>query len=185
MAKLTSALPRDLAASILVVVHTSPKSPMLFPEIVGRHSNLQMSYAVQGERPANGHLYFAPPDHHLTVAPPGFLMLNKGPKEHFSRPAANVLFRSAASTYGPRVVGIILTGGDGDGTEGFWAIKRAGGLCIVQEPSEAKVPGMPMNAIVNGDPDYRVKLDVMADLVIKLVTGIEMAPAVWPLPSPA
>lgn len=123
LSKLTSTLPADLAASILVVVHTSPKSLILFPAIVGRHSQLRMSYAEQGERPKHGHLYFAPPDNHLTVVAPGFMMLNKGPKEHHSRPAANVLFRSAASVYGSRVLGIILTGGDSDGTEGFWAIK--------------------------------------------------------------
>lgn len=89
------------------------------------------------------------------------MMLNKGPKEHFSRPAENVLFRSAAATYGSRVLAIILTGGDGDDTEGFWAVKRAGGLRIVQEPREAKAPSMPMNAIVNDDPDYRIGLDEM------------------------
>jgi two-component system chemotaxis response regulator CheB len=171
LSKLTSSLPADLAASMLVVVHTSLKSPMVFPEIVGRHSKLRMSYAAQGERPAHGHLYFASPDNHLTVAAQGFMMLHKGPKEHFTRPAANVLFRSAAASYGSRVIGIILTGGDGDGTEGFWAIKRAGGLCIVQEPREAEAPSMPMNAIEHDHPDYRVGLDDMADLVMKLVAG--------------
>ena len=130
-----------------------------------------MSYAKDGERPDEGHLYFAPPDNHLTVAPPGRILLNKSPKEHYCRPAADVLFRSAAATFGSRVLGVILTGGNSDGTKGFWAIKRAGGLCIVQEPLEAKVPIMPRNAIVHDDPDYRVGLGEMAELLKKLVAG--------------
>jgi len=81
-----------------------------------------------------GRIYVAPPNHHMTVGPIGFIRLDQGPRENHTRPAADPLFRSAASIYGSRVMGIILTGGGSDGTQGLIAVEQAGGLAIVQDP---------------------------------------------------
>ncbi len=169
LCKLTSGLPANLSAALLVVLHTGPSSPRLLAEIVGRFSPLPVSYARQGEAVLPGHVYFAPPDLHLTVVAPGVLVLREGEKVHFCRPAADVLFHSAAFVFGPRVIGVVMTGGDGDGAEGLRMIKAAGGLGVVQHPATATNPEMPSNALLADHPDYVVPLDEMAALLTKLV----------------
>ncbi|KAI3591739.1 Chemotaxis response regulator protein-glutamate methylesterase CheB [Cupriavidus sp. U2] len=101
-----------------------------------------------------GHLYLAPQKCHLVVSSGGTLALDDGPRVNFVRPAGNPLFASAASVFGPRVVGVVLTGCDGDGAAGLRAIKRAGGISIVQHPGQAEAPDMPMHALNHVSPDY-------------------------------
>jgi two-component system, chemotaxis family, protein-glutamate methylesterase/glutaminase len=170
LCKLARGFPSDLPASVLIMLHTSPKSPRFLAEIVGRYTPLPVSYGQQGEAVERGHVYFAPPDVHLVVTAPGNLILRHGEKVHFARPAADVLFRSAAELYGRRVIGVVLTGGDSDGAAGLRAIRAAGGVAVVQDPDEAPAPGMPLNALINASPDFRVSLDGMASLLIRLVT---------------
>ncbi len=169
--ELTSGLPADLEASLMIVLHTYPGSPRLLADIIGRCTPLAVSYGGRGDAVERGHVYFAPPDHHLTVVPPSYLHLDQGPKENFLRPAADALFRSAAKVYGPRVIGVVLTGGGEDGTKGLRAIKAAGGLSVVQEPMEAIDPRMPLSAMIKNYADYRVSLHEMALLLVRLVTG--------------
>jgi two-component system chemotaxis response regulator CheB len=140
----------------------------LLAEIVGQHTSLSVSYGQQGDTIKLGHVYFAPPDLHLVVVAPGFLMHRAGPKVHFTRPAAAVLFQSAAEVYGPRVIGVVLTGGDYDGTEGLRATKAAAGMSVVQDPNEARDPSMPRSALTGGHPDHQVSLDEMAALLTRL-----------------
>lgn len=166
--QITNGLPPELDASVLIVLHTSPESPRLLADIIGRCTPLAVSYGGHNQRIERGHVYLAPPSYHLIVVAPGSLRLDQGPKEHFSRPAVDALFRSAANVYGPRVIGVVLTGDDGDGTEGLRAIRAAGGLCVVQEPAEAKAPSMPLHAM-RDRPDYHVSLDDMAVLLTRLV----------------
>lgn len=96
------------------------------------------------------------------------IVLNKAPKENGTRPAIDPLFRSAALAYGPRVVGVILTGVLDDGTAGLWEIKWRGGIAVVQSPEDALYPGMPRSAIANVHVDHIVPLSEMADLLIAL-----------------
>ncbi|RYC28937.1 chemotaxis protein CheB [Lichenibacterium minor] len=168
--QLASGLTIDFPAAVLIVLHTSPDSPRMFARIMGQHTPLSVEYAEQGGNILPGHILFAPPDRHMVVFDEGFIGLHAGPKVHHSRPAADVLFRSAAEVYGPRVIGVVLTGGDGDGTDGLRAIKAAGGISVVQEPDEAIDPSMPRSALQGGSPDYRVPLDEMAELLTRLVT---------------
>jgi len=169
LCRLTSGLPADLSAALLVVLHTGPSSPRMLAEIVGRFSSLPVSYARQGEVVVPAHVYVAPPDLHLTVVAPGVLVLSEGEKVYFSRPAADVLFHSAASVFGSRVIGVVMTGGDADGGEGLQIIKAVGGLCVVQHPATAANPEMPLNALRFDHPDYVVPLDEMAALLTQLV----------------
>ena len=171
LTKLASGLPSDFPAAILIVLHTSLQSPRMLARIVGQHTPLSVDYAEQGGNILPGHVLFAPPGLHMFVIDKGFVGLHAGPKVHQSRPAADVLFQSAAEVYGPRVIGVVLTGGDSDGTNGLRAIKAAGGLCVVQEPEEAANPSMPLSALRGDHPDHVVSLDEMAGLLTRLVRG--------------
>jgi two-component system chemotaxis response regulator CheB len=168
---LASSLPAQLPASLLIVLHTGPQSPRLLDAIVGRCTPLAVSYGCEGDLIRPGHIYFAPPDRHLIVTSDGHLGLDAGPKVRFSRPAADSLFRSAAEIYGPRVIGVVLTGGDGDGTAGLTAIKAAGGLCVVQSPLEAESPDMPISALTGDHPDHCLPLAQIGPLLVRLVGG--------------
>jgi two-component system, chemotaxis family, protein-glutamate methylesterase/glutaminase len=91
--------------------------------------------------------------------------LNAGPKENRHRPAIDTLFRSAAREYGPRVIGVVLTGLLDDGAAGLREIKNRGGLAIVQDPKDAAFPGMPMNALRYVKANHEVPLAEMGDLI--------------------
>ena len=145
---IVAALPSSLQSTLLIVLHISPTHASLFPAILSSAGPLPAEHGRDGMRIERGRIYVAPPDHHMTVGPIGFIRLDQGPKENHTRPAADPLFRSAASIYGSRVIGIILTGGGSDGTEGLIAVEQAGGLAIVQDPGDARDPSMPMSALL-------------------------------------
>ena len=166
MSKVLSGLPGDLKASLFVVLHTSPQSGTALPQILARKSQLAVAFAVNGETPRPGHVYVAPPDHHLTLVKDN-LVVNRGPRENGFRPAIDPLFRSAAKQYGGRVVGVVLSGALDDGTFGLIAIKEAGGAAIVQHPYEAFVPSMPLSAIQNVEVDHIVPADEIPALVVR------------------
>ena len=176
LTKLANGLPSDFPAAILIVLHTSLQSPRMLARIVGPHTPLSVDYAEQGGNILPGHVLFAPPGLHMVVIDEGFVGLQAGPKVHQTRPAADVLFQSAAEVYGPRVIGVVLTGGDSDGTNGLRAIKAAGGLCVVQEPDEAADPSMPLSALYGDHPDHVVSLDEMAGLLTRLVRAGDRVP---------
>ena len=161
------ALPEDFGAAVFVVLHTSPESPGLLPQILESAGRLPASNAVDGERTRPGHIYVAPPDHHLLVEP-GRVRLTKGPKENRFRPAIDPLFRAAAQVYGPRVVGVVLTGNLDDGAAGLWAVKRLGGTAVVQDPADALYPSMPRSAMRNVKVDHCVPLAGIAPLLVEL-----------------
>ena len=168
--EITADLPADLPAALLVVLHTYASSPRVVADLAQRCSPLAAVYAEDGFEIQAGQVYFAPPDRHLSVAPPGVCRLSGGPKVGHHRPAADVLFESAAHTFGPRVIGMVLTGGDGDGTIGARAIKASGGVMIVQDPIEARAPGMPVHAIKDDHPDFVVSLIDMPALLLRLTS---------------
>src|SRR5262249_10100647 len=95
--------------------------------------------------------------------------ITKGPKENRFRPAVDPLFRSAAYIYGPRVIGVVLTGALDDGTAGLYTIKLRGGTAIVQEPADAVIRSMPLNALEHTVADYRVAAAEIGDLLVGLV----------------
>src|SRR5215217_8275426 len=162
-------LPKDFPASVFVVLHISPDSPGVLADIVDRAGELPAANAVDGEQIQPGRIYVAPPDRHLIIEP-NRVRLTRGPKENRFRPAVDTLFRSAAQVYGPRVVGVVLTGNLDDGTAGLWAVKRLGGMAIVQDPREALAPSMPQSAIQHVRVDHVVPLAAMAPLLTRVVT---------------
>lgn len=161
-------LPADLAAAVLIVMHTSPQGPYLLPEILGRAGPLTIAKVVDGAPIERGKIYVAPPDSHLLVKEDR-ISLMRGPKENRSRPSIDPLFRTAAAAYGPRVVGVILTGMLDDGTAGLSAVKERGGIAVVQDPQDALYRSMPESALRYVGADYTVPLSEIAPLLARLV----------------
>src|SRR6202049_899718 len=165
---IVAALPPSLQSALLIVLHISPTHASLLPDVLSRAGPLPAEHGRDGTRIERGRIYVAPPDHHMTIGPIGFIRLEQGPKENPRGPAADPLFRSAASIYGSRVIGIILTGGGSDGTQGLIAIEQAGGLAIVQDPGDARDPSMPMSALLHDNPDLCFPLSDIPGVIIKL-----------------
>ena len=168
MREIAQALPADFPAAICVVIHIAPESPSILPEIIDRAGPLVGVTASDGVRLQAGHIYLPPPDHHLVVEP-NRLRVTKGPRENRFRPAIDPLFRSAAQVYGPAAVGIILTGNLDDGSAGLWAIRRLGGITIVQDPADARYPSMPESALSTLTPHHCVPLARIPSLLEALV----------------
>lgn len=162
-------LPADFPGSLFVVVHISPNAPGLLNVILDRAGSLPAATAEHGERIQPGRVYVARPDHHLIIER-GTVRLTRGPRENRFRPAVDPLFRSAAQTYGPRVVGIILSGGLDDGTSGLHTVKQLGGTAIVQDPQEAWAPSMPQSALEHVRVDHVVRVDEIAPLLVRLAS---------------
>jgi two-component system chemotaxis response regulator CheB len=166
--KLIAQLPEDFHASVFIVWHMSADVRGILPQMLNRVSKLHAAHAVNMEAVKPGRIYVAPPDHHMLLDH-GMVRITKGPKENRFRPAIDPLFRSAAFHYGNRVIGIILSGALDDGVAGLWMIKQYGGLAIVQDPSEAEVPSMPLHALESVNVDYVATVDNMTPLLSKLV----------------
>ncbi|MBF9236522.1 chemotaxis protein CheB [Hymenobacter sp. BT683] len=174
LVKLVAQLPAHLPAAVLVVQHFAPDSDgEHLVSRLARHTALQCRLAVSGDAIEAGTLYLAPPDCHLLVknrnAP--FTLVTKGPRENNYRPAIDALFRSAAVTYGPAVVGVVLTGMLHDGTAGLEFIKRCGGVAVVQDPQDAAFPSMPETALRTVSVDYVLPLSRMGALLEELTRG--------------
>jgi two-component system chemotaxis response regulator CheB len=167
MKTLVSGLPEKFPATVFLVQHVSPSQPSLLPKILADSGPLPVSTPRNIEPLKTGHIYVAPPDHHLLLEQ-DHVRLTRGPKENRFRPSIDALFRSAAYAHGPRVVGVILTGLLDDGTAGLWAVKDRGGTAIVQDPGEAAAPSMPQSALQNVEVDHRLSLPDIAPLLNEL-----------------
>jgi two-component system chemotaxis response regulator CheB len=180
IADLVKSLPVDPDVAVFVVLHMSKSSSA---SVVLHHlqqrTTLNCRVAEDGELIQGGHLYLAPADHHLMVKN-GFIRVHNGPRENRWRPSIDVLFRSAAANYDSHVIGIILSGLLDDGTSGMSAIKRSGGLCIVQEPEEAVYPDMPNSVLSIVDVDYRVPLSDMGYIITDNLS--KQSTAMLPIP---
>ena len=171
-----AALPVPCAASVFIVWHIGAH-PSELPSILQYSSAASVSFAEDGAEILPGQVYVAPPDRHLLLHAT-WMSLSAGPKVHFARPAADPMFISAAETHGNRVIGIVLSGGDGDGADGLLAIKQHGGKVFVQNPDEALAPSMPHAAIAAVHPDAVLPISAIADLVGGLCSRCPPGPVV-------
>lgn len=165
--QLLAGLRADLPASLFVVQHVPSASPSALPEILSRSGPLIASFAKDREAVERGRAYVAPPDHHLLLEP-GVVRVQRGPRQNRHRPAVDPLFRSAAQSYGPRVIGVIVSGGLDDGAAGLRAIKESGGLALVQDPKDAALPGMPESALASVEVDHCVPARELGHLIERL-----------------
>jgi two-component system, chemotaxis family, protein-glutamate methylesterase/glutaminase len=167
--QLVGQLPTNLPASIVIVQHMDSGNsgePLL--RRLGRHQAFHPKLAENGERLKASRLYIAPPDNHLLIKK-GKMLVTKGAAENRHRPGIDPLFRSAAVSHGSRVIAVVLTGMLDDGTAGLIAVKRCGGVTIVQDPREAAYSGMPLKALDNANVDYCVAISDMGPLLATLV----------------
>jgi two-component system chemotaxis response regulator CheB len=172
--KVASGFPADLPASVFVVWHLSPGLKTILPSVLNKSGPLRAGHPRDGDRIEQGRIYVAPNDHHMLLEN-GYIRVTKGPKENRFRPAIDPLFRSAAYIYGPRVIGVVLTGALDDGTAGLYTIKLRGGTAIVQEPADAMIRSMPLNALEHTAADYTLPVADIGELIAELVG--EQAPA--------
>jgi two-component system chemotaxis response regulator CheB len=166
--RLVPQFPRDFDAAILLVIHTGPGRTNFVADLLNPLTPLTVSLARHDEPVEKGRIYVAPPDQHMLVID-GHIHLTRGPRENWVRPAVDPLFRSAAMSFGPRAIGVVLTGYLDDGAGGLVAIKRCRGLALVQDPADAAYPDMPRNAMRAVDVDYRPELGRMGAVLAELV----------------
>ncbi len=166
--KLVSRLPARLPASVFVVWHLSPGLKSILPSVLNKSGPLPAAHPQDGDRIEPGRIYVAPNDHHMLLEK-GYIRVTKGPKENRFRPAVDPLSRSAAYVYGPRTIGVVLTGALDDGTAGLWTIKLRGGTAIVQEPEDALIRSMPLSALEHTTADYQRPAAEIGELLGRLV----------------
>lgn len=174
-------LPVDLPAAVFIVLHIPAQSPSLLPSILNRAGPLTARHPQDNAPIEHGRIYVAPPDHHLLIDGDRVRVM-RGPKENRHRPAVDPLMRTAARTYGPRVVGVILTGSLDDGTAGLQAVKTRGGIAVVQDPHEALYPSMPRSAMENVAVDYCLPLAEIVPTLVRLASEPAPDEASFPVP---
>ena len=167
-------LPGDLPASVLVVQHQLAGSVSQLVDILRRRSVLPVAWAEHGAAVVSGQVYVAPPDSHLVLTD-GHLRLDRGARENYSRPAIDRTFCSAAELYGPRTIGVVLTGMLDDGARGLAAIRAAGGRAVVQDPATAAFPELPANALRVAGADRTLPIAAIPAALAELAA--ERAPA--------
>lgn len=165
---IASGLPANLSAAVLIVLHIPAHAPSKLSEILKRVSLLPVVSPKDGDRIIPGHIYVPTPDRHLLVEADR-IRVTRGPKENRARPSVDVLFRSAAYAFGPRVTGIVLSGNLDDGTAGLWSVKDRGGIAIVQSPDEAQFPSMPNSALEYVEVDHVLPAVDMSATIARLV----------------
>jgi two-component system chemotaxis response regulator CheB len=164
--ELLTGLPRDFLAAVFVVMHVGEGSRL--DAALNYGIALPLQWPESGSRIAPGRILLAPAGRHLLLHD-GHVLLRRGPRENLSRPSIDVLFRSAAATFGGRVIGIVLSGALDDGAAGLVAIKRCGGMALVQDPADAADPDMPKSALRAVLADHVVKSAELGLLLQRLV----------------
>lgn len=168
IAKIAQSWPAELPTSVLIALATPDQPAPVVLQIIASYAPVPVAYATHGETVKPRHIYLSPPGKHLVVGQGGVLRLDSGNAFDTSRPSVNWLFASAAAIFGPRIIGIILSGNSKDGVQGMLDIEAAGGIGIVQDPAEAGAPQMPASTIRRDHPRYQLKAREIAPMVRKL-----------------
>jgi two-component system chemotaxis response regulator CheB len=165
LGRILSGLTRDFAASVAIVIHLPAEGPNVLHEIFASPGSPTMKLAEDKEPISPGTIYFAPPDYHLLVEAGKTFALSQDDRVHYSRPAVDVLFESAAEAYGDRLMGVILSGANADGASGLRAVADAGGMTVVQALESAEMIAMPAAALQAVPGSIEVNLAALADLL--------------------
>jgi two-component system chemotaxis response regulator CheB len=171
---LVRGLPANLPASVFVVLHVPAGHTSQLPELLSKRGRLPAKHPLHDEKIVPGQIYVAPPDNHLIVRQ-GSMEVVRGPKENGHRPAADVLFRTASVAYGPRVIGVVLSGYGDCGTAGMMSIKARGGLSVVQTPDSAHAADMPRNVLARLAVDHTIAPAELPALLTRLA-GTQAGP---------
>ena len=143
------------------------------PDVLGRRSKMPVRHAEEGMIVEPGHVYLAPPDHHLLIDGDGVVNLTRTELVNFVRPSADLLFESVAAGYGERAIAVVLTGAGKDGSMGVTAINKRGGTVIVQDEATSEFFGMPSAAIRTGVADFVLSLEEIPS-VLKTLVGSQV-----------
>lgn len=165
---ISSALPGNFTTPIIIVQHISAHSDSYWINLLNEKSLLTVKEADEKEKIEKGTIYIAPPNYHLLIEKDKTFSLTIGERVNFARPSIDVLFESAAEAYTDKLIGMVLTGSNHDGTKGIKRIKEYGGLAIIQDPKTAESPYMPKSAIDAIKPDYILSLENIVALLIKM-----------------
>jgi two-component system, chemotaxis family, protein-glutamate methylesterase/glutaminase len=171
---LLPALSATTRVAFLIVLHLPRDRPSLLAQIFAARCALPVLEATDKEPIQAGTVYFAPPDYHLLVEKPSRMVaqaqiaLSTDVEVHFSRPSIDVLFESAAEAYGPRLLGVILTGANDDGAQGLAAVHAAGGVTVVQDPRSATSTAMVLAAMARSTADFVLPPADIAELLATL-----------------
>lgn len=145
----------DFDLPIILVLHRLKNTRAYLADLFNRHSVLEVKEIEEKEKIKKGTVYIVPANYHLLIESDHTFSLTVSEKVNFSRPSIDVTFESAAIIFQEKLAGVILTGANRDGAAGINAVKRMGGLCIVQDPKTATMKTMPESAIqILGTPDY-------------------------------
>lgn len=164
-------LEKDFEVPILIVQHLSHQSKNYMVKYLNEICRINVKEAEEKEKILSGNVYIAPPNYHLLVEADETLSLAVGRKVNYSRPSIDVLFKTAADAYRGKLIGVILTGANSDGSEGLKCIKEYGGITIVQDPDTAEVNQMPLSALEKTKADYVLHLDEISTKLVELVGG--------------
>ena len=165
---ISSSLPVHFNIPIIIVQHLSAHSDSLWINLLNEKSHLDLKEADEKEKIEKGNIYTAPPNYHLLIEKDKTFSLTIDERVNFARPSIDVLFESAAEAYKNKLIGIVLTGSNSDGTKGIKRIKECGGLAIIQDPKTAESEYMPKSAIAAIEPDYILSLEEIVELLLKI-----------------
>jgi len=161
-------LPEKFPVPVIVVQHRKAGGDDFFAEYLDQRCAMRVKEAEEKEEATPGTIYLAPADYHLLLEDDRSFSLTLESRVRFSRPSIDVLFESAADVYGRRLIGIVLTGASDDGSRGLAAIKKRGGLALVQDPATAEVETMPKAAIKAAPIDFVLPLSAIGPFLANL-----------------
>jgi len=170
-----SVLPANFPLPIIIVQHLHPHSDNHLAKILDSKCRLTVKQADEKEKIENGIVYTAPPNYHLLIEEDKTFSLSIDMQVNFSRPAIDVLFETAIYAYRNRLIGIILTGANNDGSVGIKKIKQVGGYVIVQDPKTAETATMPEAAIAITPVDKILPVEQIGDYLTYLVNSSNLA----------
>ena len=163
-----SLLPADFSIPIVIVQHIGARSENIWIQLLNDKSNLEIKEVDEKEKIEKGKIYIAPPNYHLLIEQDKTFSLTVDERVNYARPSIDVLFETAAEAYQNRLIGVVLTGSNSDGSIGIKRIKECGGLTIVQKPDTAESSYMPESAIATIQPDYILPLEEIIKLLIEI-----------------
>ena len=163
-----SVLPEDFLIPVIIVQHLNIHSESYLTEYLKRFCKLKIKEVEDKEVAVSGYVYFAPPNYHILIEKDESFTLTVEERVCYARPSIDVLFETAADTFGKSLIGVILTGANKDGSYGLSKVKEQGGIAIVQEPETADADRMPKAAIEATNVDYILKLEEIGKLLIRL-----------------
>lgn len=162
------ALPENFPVPVVVVIHLPPDKDSFLAQAFDRRSKLEVKEAEDKESLVPGIVYFAPPGYHLLVEKDRTFSLSVEEPVHFSRPSIDVLFESVAAAYGPRALGLVLSGANADGAHGLKLLLEAGGCGLVEDPATAAYSAMPQAAFNLAQPQKALPIRELAQWLGRL-----------------